>query len=236
LGFDFLACYAGRRLWVFAPDCSRGIPVVGSGCFVFGRFYFKKNKKINQDAGIHQRMAKIDILFNFISNKHIKNPKRSIVEMNRLMAPAAKSKESKLNNAPREKAQPSLRLIVDQDSDQSKLRRRKTAPGRKRGNRLAMMVFLSVALAVFGPLIMNVHQYFKLKLELKEAQDTYAELSEIKNQLTDELNYLDTPEAIERLARENLGMIMPGETLVNQAIAQDDIPRLGKTNLKEISH
>jgi cell division protein FtsB len=156
------------------------------------------------------------------------------------MAPATKSKESKLKNTTREKAQPSLYLIVDQDSeqnlDQAKRRRRKAAPGKKRGNRLAMLILLSLALIVFGPLVMNVNQYFMLKLELEEARNTYAELLEIQSQLTDELNYLDTPEAIERLARENLGMIMPGETLVNQAIAQDDIPRLGKTNLKDISH
>jgi cell division protein FtsL len=152
------------------------------------------------------------------------------------MAPAAKSKETKLKNTVIENAQPSLRLVVDQTTDQIQRRRRKTAPGKKRGNRLALMVFLSVAVVILGPLMMNVYQYFMLKLELDEARNTYAELLETKNQLTEELNYLDTPEAIERLARENLGMIMPDETLVNQAVAQDDIPRLGKSNLKDISH
>jgi cell division protein FtsL len=158
------------------------------------------------------------------------------MEKSRLMSPATKSKEPKFKSTAHEKPQPSLRLVAGQDPEQLKRRRRKTAPGKKRGNRLAVMVLLSVALVVLTPLMMNVYQYCMLKLELEEVRSTYAELLETKNQLTDELNYLDTPEAIEKLARENLGMIMPDETLVNQAVAQDDIPRLGKATLQEISH
>jgi cell division protein FtsB len=158
--------------------------------------------------------------------------------MTRFMAPATKSKELKPNRTPatREHTQPPLYLIADQNPERIRRQRRKSAPGKKRGNRLAVMILLSLALIVFGPLVMNIRQYFLLKLELEEARNTHEELLEVQTQLTDELNYLDTPEAIERLARENLGMIMPGETQVNQAVPQDDIPRLGKTNLKEIGH
>jgi cell division protein FtsB len=156
------------------------------------------------------------------------------MEMSLFMLLAAKPKESKQKHLSRKNARPSLHLIVDQDQNQ--IRRRKMAPGKKRSNRLAMIVTISVALLVLGPLMVNVHRYYILNEEFNAVKDTYADLLLVQDQLMEELDYLDTPEAIERLARENLGMIMPGETLVNQAIAQDDIPRLEKIKPEDVSH
>jgi cell division protein FtsB len=154
--------------------------------------------------------------------------------MSLFMPLAAKPKESKQKHLSRKNLRPSLHLIVDQD--QIQIRRRKMAPGKKRSNRLAMIVAISAALLVLGPLTVNVHRYYLLNREFDAVKDTYADLLLVQDQLMEELDYLDTPEAIERLARENLGMIMPGETLVNQAIAQDDIPRLEKIKPGDVSH
>jgi cell division protein FtsB len=156
------------------------------------------------------------------------------MEMSLFMALAAKPKEFRQKHSWRKSARPSLHLIVDQNQNQ--IKRRKMAPGRKRSNRLALIVTLSLTLLLLGPLMMNVHRYFMLNQEYDEVKDTYAELLLVQDQLMEELDYLYTPEAIERLARENLGMIMPGETLVNQAIAQDDIPRLEKIKPGDVSH
>ena len=147
---------------------------------------------------------------------------------------APKSKVFKQKNAIPEESRPPLYLVVDQDTD--KVKRRKSSPGKKRSNRLATLVSFALVVVLLGPLMVNLHHCYILNLELIEKKEEYARLLDIQEQLKKELDYMVTPEAIEKLARERLGMAFPYETLVRQAIAQEVLPQFGQVKTGSVTH
>ena len=150
------------------------------------------------------------------------------------MALAGRPKEVKQKNRVIKEKRPPLYLVVNQD--QEKIQRRKRAPGKKRSNRLAMLVTLAMVMVLTGPVIVNIHQCYILGKELSGIKNEHSNLLQIQEQLKKELDYLDTQEAIEKLAREKLGMIIPGETMVKAAIAQDGIPEREKVKQGDVNH
>lgn len=87
---------------------------------------------------------------------------------------------------------------------------RKFATGEADLQRLIYVVFV-VALAIV--LIRGAVSFHSLRAEEKAVEEKYAQLQEQKAQLEDDLKYINTPEYIERTAREMLKMVMPGEVL-----------------------
>lgn len=60
-----------------------------------------------------------------------------------------------------------------------------------------------------------------MKKELSALEQEYTELQEINNELLNEVEYLHSPEAIEKIAREKLGLIKEGEIVIMRAREAD---------------
>ena len=61
------------------------------------------------------------------------------------------------------------------------------------------------------------YQAHHLKQDIKALESQLTKAKEENTQLKKELDYSQTPEAIEKIAREKLGLIMPGETVIMRA-------------------
>lgn len=61
------------------------------------------------------------------------------------------------------------------------------------------------------------YQAHHLKREIKVLEDQLTKVKEESVLLEKELEYSQTPETIERIAREKLGLIKPGETVIMRA-------------------
>ncbi len=87
---------------------------------------------------------------------------------------------------------------------------RKFATGEANLQRLIYVIFV-VALAIV--LIRGAVSFHSLKAEERAVDEEYAQLQEQKAELEENLKYINTPEYIERTARDTLKMVMPGEIL-----------------------
>ncbi|NLT94980.1 MAG: hypothetical protein GXW85_05505 [Clostridia bacterium] len=61
------------------------------------------------------------------------------------------------------------------------------------------------------------YQAYHLKQEIKVLEAKLSKVKEDNMTLEQELEYSQTPEAIEKIAREKLGLIKPGETVILRA-------------------
>jgi cell division protein DivIC len=104
------------------------------------------------------------------------------------------------------------------------VKRNLSAAKRKRQKRFAAFFFAVMLLMLF-PIIKDVAAYVKMSQELQSVQQRNQELTGLKQQLQEEMDLLNTPEMVEKLAREDLNMVKPGESKVYQAIPTDDIPQ-----------
>lgn len=66
----------------------------------------------------------------------------------------------------------------------------------------------------FGQGFYQIHQ---LKNEISSLEQEVTELQEINTKLSDEVDHLHSPEAIEKIAREKLGLIRDGEIVIMRA-------------------
>ena len=103
------------------------------------------------------------------------------------------------------------------------IKRELTAKKRKGQRRFAIFLLVAACLMLF-PMARNLIMYFKMHEEYAQLREQNQMLVDIKTQLEDEKEALHTPEIIERMAREELDMVMPGESKVYQAIPTDDMP------------
>lgn len=67
-------------------------------------------------------------------------------------------------------------------------------------------------------------QIWQLKNELRTLELEQERLLQYQQELQAEIEYLNNPEIIERIARESLGMVKPGETKIIPAIPDGNIP------------
>ena len=86
-------------------------------------------------------------------------------------------------------------------------RRRSTQALRKKSVYLIIAVVLLIIIGV------SVYNLVSLKMEQAKVNADYAALVKEKAQLKEELSNVDSDEYIEQKAREELKMILPGETL-----------------------
>lgn len=76
--------------------------------------------------------------------------------------------------------------------------------------RLFRFVILVLLVAIMARGVINI---FSLKIQQSEAEQQYQEKVDEKARLEVTLNYINTPEYIEQVARDKLKMVMPGEIL-----------------------
>lgn len=104
------------------------------------------------------------------------------------------------------------------------VKRNLSATKRKRQKRFAAFFFVVMFLMLF-PMLRDGMSYMRMSRELQVLQQRNQELAGLKQQLENEMELLNTPEMVEKLAREDLGMVKPGESKVYQTIPTNDIPQ-----------
>lgn len=106
---------------------------------------------------------------------------------------------------------------------------------RKRQRRFVMVLSLALVLLMI-PLVRDGMTYLELRKEHTSLMEQNNLLFQEQEQLKAELERLDDPAEIERLARENLGLVRPGETKIYAAIAAKDIPKQEQLKQGEAVH
>lgn len=89
--------------------------------------------------------------------------------------------------------------------------------GRITGWRFMTLILGSLVLYLafnFGQGFYEIHQ---LKNEISSLEEEVTELQEINTQLLEDVEHLHSPEAIEKIARERLGLIRDGEIVIMRA-------------------
>lgn len=74
------------------------------------------------------------------------------------------------------------------------------------------------------------YEIWQLRNEIKEVKLEQNMLLQQQNELKKEIDTLYDPEVIEKLARENLGMVIKGETIMIPAIPGRDLPKPKKVD------
>lgn len=106
---------------------------------------------------------------------------------------------------------------------------------RKSNRRLAMFLFFVMSVSMI-PTVKNLNTYYNLKQDYEVLQHNNQELLSLQRQLVEERESLYSPEMIERLAREELDLVLPGESKVYQAIPTNDIPQRVNPRSNEVFH
>jgi cell division protein DivIC len=114
--------------------------------------------------------------------------------------------------------------------------KRQMSSGKKRSQRRFAGFLLAVMLLMLFPMLRDGLSYLRMRQALQTLQQQNRELLSAKEQLARELLDLSDPEVIEKLAREELNMVRPGESKVFSAIPTDDIPEREKLRTGEALH
>ncbi|MDR1192633.1 MAG: septum formation initiator family protein [Peptococcaceae bacterium] len=114
--------------------------------------------------------------------------------------------------------------------------RRQVSGGRKKSQKLYVAFLALVVFLLLSPLFKDGWSYFRMSREHQGLRERNEELLTVKETLLRELADLDSPEVIEKLAREELGMVRPGESKVYRTIPTDDIPARERLATGEALH
>ena len=112
----------------------------------------------------------------------------------------------------------------DNQDIQVEIKRKESARVRAGQRKLAALFLAGMFLMLF-PMIRDGLALYRMSRELQVLQERNEELNGAKNLLEVERESLYSLETIERLAREDLGMVLPGESKGYQAIPTVDIPQ-----------
>ncbi|MCQ2979502.1 MAG: septum formation initiator family protein [Clostridia bacterium] len=100
---------------------------------------------------------------------------------------------------------------------------KKNRKGRKRRKTNRMLIYITAVIILAGATIYafffhNLTELNKTKEEeLQELEEEYREKTKELNKKTYELNYYQSDENIEKVAREELGLVMPQEIVFIQS-------------------
>ena len=123
--------------------------------------------------------------------------------------------------------QVSLTVLPQEPGSQDihvEIKHKLTAKKRKSQRRFAAFLLIMSFLMLF-PMARNLLLYLKMNEDYAQLLDSHQELVLTKETLEEERDMLHSREMIERLAREELDMVMPGESKVYQAIPTGDMPQ-----------
>ncbi len=101
--------------------------------------------------------------------------------------------------------------------------------------------WFKVAISLLGVYLvflfgMSGYEIWQLKKELNSIEQEQVRLLEHKQQLEKEIESLNDPEVVEKIARESLGMVRQGETVVIPAVPGYDLPEAKAIVPGEIMH
>ena len=95
---------------------------------------------------------------------------------------------------------------------------------KRRTHRLITYLLFAVMLLRVVPMVRDFAAYHRMNEEYKALQQYNQELITLQQQLEEERESLYSLETVEKLAREELDMVKPGESKVYQAIPTHDMP------------
>lgn len=104
----------------------------------------------------------------------------------------------------------------------------------RRKFKLGRILFLLIGGYLCFLFLIGGYEIWQLRNEIKKAKLEQNMLLQQQNELKKDLDTLYDPEVIEKLARENLGMVIKGETIVIPAIPGRDLPKPKKVNSSEL--
>jgi len=107
---------------------------------------------------------------------------------------------------------------------------------KRRGQRRFAAFLFAVMFLMLFPMLRDLYAYFQMSQSYREMQQNNQDLRVQQLLLEAEKESLDSPAMIERLAREALDMVLPGESKVYQAIPTDDIPRRESLRSGDVLH
>ncbi|MFW5998791.1 MAG: FtsB family cell division protein [Bacillota bacterium] len=84
----------------------------------------------------------------------------------------------------------------------------------KKGRYICLLIFLIIAGIIFYNFYSNYVQIKKLESNLRNLQDEIETTRKENEELKVKLKNIDDMEYIEKIAREKLGLVKPGETLL----------------------
>lgn len=100
-------------------------------------------------------------------------------------------------------------------------KRVKKRKGKVTGGRFMILTFGSLALYLAFNFGQGFYQIHNLKNEITILEQEVTELRKVNTKLKDEVEHLHSPEAIEKIAREKLGLIKDGEIVIMRAREAD---------------
>jgi len=101
--------------------------------------------------------------------------------------------------------------------------------------------YLKIFAAVLGlyllfSFLVGGYQVWQLKKQIQALESEQKLLLEQQNGLKEDIQSLNNAEIIERIARESLGMVKPGETVIIPAIPDKSIPKTKILSDEDIAH
>lgn len=99
------------------------------------------------------------------------------------------------------------------ERDKKKERLKKSTRDRDIGYRANKTLIIIFVILLSFVAVKGAISCFELKAQQKEVEQKYASLLSEKEELEETLKYINTPEYVEKTARDMLKMVMPGEIL-----------------------
>lgn len=101
--------------------------------------------------------------------------------------------------------------------------------------------YLKLFVAVLGlyllfSFMVGGYQVWQLKKQIQALENEQKGLLDQQQELVNEIESLNNPEIIERIARESLGMVKQGETIIVPATPDQSIPERKILNDQDIAH
>ena len=129
--------------------------------------------------------------------------------------------------------------VLPQDSDSDEIRvevKRHLTDKKRRNQRWFVAFFFMVCFLMLFPIARDAYAYVRMRDEYRQLLQHNQELIDTKKALEEEVELYGSLEMVERMAREELDMVLPGETKVYPAIPTDDIPKREVLRATEVLH
>lgn len=124
---------------------------------------------------------------------------------------------------------PRLYVLNNEEQAAKTIRKRRKIPKYFKLLSSVLGVYLLFAFLAGG------YEIWQLKKQLEQIDLEKKMLLEQRTQLEQDIKALQEPEIIERIARESLGLVKPGETVIVPAIPGKNIPKPKEVNSAEIA-
>lgn len=124
---------------------------------------------------------------------------------------------------------PRLYVLNNEEQAAKTIRKRRKIPKYFKLLSSVLGVYLLFAFLAGG------YEIWQLKKQLEQIDLEKKVLLEQRTRLEQDIKALQEPEIIERIARESLGLVKPGETVIVPAIPGENIPKPKEVNSAEIA-